>query len=98
MPAPLKARMVSSMSATKAASCASKRATGCATARSSGSPIFSTGRTAMGVARQPLCAGGGSPGVTAIEVRWSRNVSTCSRAGRGAATAASARATASVTR
>src|SRR6202140_4795135 len=47
MPAPLKARMVSSMSVTSAASSASKRVTGPATSRSNGSPIFSTRRTAI---------------------------------------------------
>ena len=47
MPAPLAARMVSSMSLTRAASSASKLVTGLATCRSSGFPIFSTRCTAI---------------------------------------------------
>src|ERR1700691_4517662 len=46
-PAPCSARMVSFMSATSAVSSSSKRCTGAATCLSSGSPILSTGRTAM---------------------------------------------------
>src|SRR5271170_1953304 len=56
MPAPLRWRMVSSMSATSAASCASKCVTGCATSCNRGSPIFNTRCTATAAFLGPLAA------------------------------------------